>query len=598
MTQIIQNGISSLENLFAIATFRIPQYQRAYSWEEDPHLEAFIDDLRQQAAAQRKSKDKQYFLGTLLLHEEEIGNGRNIVNIVDGQQRMTTSVVFFAAALALIQAKIIDFSVERPALIRRSFVYDEDSETQKFKTIQEDEPFFQSSILGISAGHTVEDSPSTRRLKAAFDYFSSNVQSDEWEALIGALKTAKVMVYAVTSAEEATQIFELQNDRGKSLTSLEALKSFLMHCIYLHSKIQADNRLGALQIQFSKIFRTIESLAEWKRTPSEDQLLSNHCAAFLVWTEKEYNNPKHLVKAAIKAMNGSGVIAWIESFVSSLSESFLAIQEIFQKRDALPEFSELLLLGRMGSFWPLVLKTWRLDDSPSKKNFCKTCRLLEVFAFRGYAVANLRADTSLSSFQTEARDFEGDFEKLFTKLVEMSEWHDVEKRFLAGLDNTNFYAAEGDDAHYFLWRYENHLRSQKGKVQPLLSWRDFVEPRSFAAKLSVEHVAAQDNLIASTSVVWGADDPKPFHEVALHRLGNLVIDSVSPNSSKGKKDFSGKLKSLSENSIYLSQGELINFLADPEVLEWDVVAIQARHAKLIAFARQTWTASNWHGSKV
>ena len=39
------------------------------------------------------------------------------------------------------------------------------------------------------------------------------------------------MVYAVGSAEDATQIFELQNDRGKRLTSLEALKSFLMHCI-------------------------------------------------------------------------------------------------------------------------------------------------------------------------------------------------------------------------------------------------------------------------------------------------------------------------------------------------------------------------------
>jgi hypothetical protein len=30
MNQTIQNGISSLENLFAVNAFRIPQYQRAY----------------------------------------------------------------------------------------------------------------------------------------------------------------------------------------------------------------------------------------------------------------------------------------------------------------------------------------------------------------------------------------------------------------------------------------------------------------------------------------------------------------------------------------------------------------------------------------
>jgi hypothetical protein len=224
--------------------------------------------------------------------------------------------------------------------------------------------------------------------------------------------------------------------------------------------------------------------------------------------------------------------------------------------------------------------------------------LLEVFTFRGYAVANLRADTSLSSFQTEARDFSGDFEQLFTKLCEMSEWHDVEKRFLAGLDNPKFYNVEGSDAHYFLWRYENHLRSQKGKIQPLLSWRDFVEPRSFAAKLSVEHIAAQDSSIVSMDVVWDGNDLEPFREVALHRLGNLVIDSVSPNSAKGKKDFSDKLKSLSDNSIYLSQGELISFLTDPNALTWDVAAIQTRHKKLIDFARETWTATNWNKSQV
>lgn len=591
----MQNTIHSLADLFLVNRFQIPQYQRAYSWEEEPQLEAFLEDLRQQAATLKKSPNKRYFFGTFLLHEEDAGAGKKVVNVVDGQQRITTSVVFVATALSLHKKGVITLSAETAALLAHSFVSDGVTGVRKFRTIAEDEPFFQSAILGLAGGSSPQDSPSARRLQAAADFFTGSVKPDEWESILPALTTANVMVYAVHSAEDATQIFELQNDRGKRLTSLEALKSFLMHCIYLHSPEQADERLGAMQTQFSKIFRTIERLAELNRTPDEDQLLSNHCAAYLWWTDKEYNNPKHLVKSVVKEKSGVEVVEWIERFVSDLVESFRTIEELFLKRDSLPEFSELLLLNRMGPFWPLILKTWRFDTSEPKAAFLKTCRLLDVFTFRGYAVANLRADTNLSPLQIAARDFTGNFGMLHNHLAGLCRGHDLDNRFNAGLDNPYFYQSEGKDAHYLLWRYENYLRKQPGKQQPLLSWRDFVEPRSFAAKFSVEHVAAQANEIAKVEVKWAEGDaPKPFAEVAMNRLGNLVIDSISPNSSKGKKDFCDKLKNLAENSIYLSQGELINFVKDRDLPVWSVEAVHARHELLINFARKEWDPATWH----
>ena len=590
MTQTIQNGISSLENLFALYSFRIPQYQRAYSWVRDPHLEAFLEDLRQQVITQKKNSEKGYFLGTLLLHEEDIGGGRRVVNVVDGQQRMTTSVVFIATALAMQADGKISIESENPALLRRNFVHDDTTGCQKFRTIDEDGPFFQSMILRIAAGPCKDESPSSRRLKEAFRYFEENVNPGEWEELIRVLRTAKIMIYAVASAEDATQIFELQNDRGKPLTNLEALKSYLMHCIYLHSAVRADDRLATVQTHFATIYRSVEALAESKRTPDENQILSNHCAAFLSWSGSGYYDPKNLVKTTIKEMDGAEVVTWIENFVSSLVKSFRTIEDLFSKRDQLPEFSQLLLLGRMQPFWPMILKTWRLDSTPGKKDFLKTCRLLEVFTFRGYAVANLRSDTGLPTFYAAARDLkEGGFTGLFQLLANMSFEHNLEERFSTGLDFSCFYNTGGKDTLYLLWRYENQLREQPGKIQPLLSWRDFDEPRNDAAKFNVEHIAAQSNPMSDRMVKWNEDgEPKPFHEAALNRLGNLVIDSTSLNSSKGKKDFHLKLKSLSENSSYLSQGELIQFLRDRDVLVWDVDAIRSRHEHLIKFAKLTW----------
>ena len=596
MNQTIQNGISSLKTLFASNNFKIPQYQRAYSWVQDPHLEAFLEDLRLQVDTQKKTPDKSYFLGTLLLHEEDVGDGRREVNIVDGQQRMTTAVVFIATALALHADKSVSLTRNNPALLRRFFVYDDDMGCQKFQTIQEDQPFFQSKVLQISAGDRQEDSPSSRRLEAAARYFKSEVKPDEWDDLVRILESAKVMVYAVNSAEDATQIFELQNDRGKRLTNLEALKSYLMHGIYLHSPVRANDRLAVIQTQFATIYRSVEKLAELKRAPDENQVLANHCAAFLRWSDAEYNDPKHLVKATIKKMDSKDVVPWIESFVASLVETFSTVEDLFGKRDVLPEFSELLLLDRMGSFWPLILKTWRLDQFAGKKDFLKVCRLLEVFTFRGYAVANLRSDTALSSFHTAARDFSGDFAGLFQRIANLSEEYNLESRFKDGLDNSYFYQSEGRDALYLLWRYENHLRSRPGKTAPPLTWRDFVEPQSYAAKFSVEHIAAQHNPVASTTVEWLPGEAKPFHEVAMNRLGNLVIDSFSTNGSKGKKDFCDKLVSLSTHSTYLSQGELVRFLDDEDTPVWDVEAIRKRHVDLIDFARRTWHPKTWHSS--
>lgn len=599
MTQTINNGISSLENLFSVNTFRIPQYQRAYSWEESPQLEAFLEDLRQQVKTQAKFPEKHYFLGTLLLHEQDVGAGRKVINIVDGQQRMTTSVIFIASALALHQSRRIALGSEKPALLRRNFITDDEGEGQKFQTIQEDEPFFQSRVLGIAPESGAGDTPSSRRLQSAVEFFSTKVSLDEWAPLLAALRTARVMVYVVNSAEDATQIFELQNDRGKPLTSLEALKSFLMHCIYLHSPARADGVLNALQAQFAKIFRAVEMLAEWPRAPDEDQLLSNHCAAFLGWTNKEYNNPKQLVKSIIKSLDDARVVDWIQGFVGSLAESYRSILEMFKKRDVLPELSELLLLGRMGSYWPLLMRVWRHDDSQDKRNYLKTCRLLEVFTFRGHAVAGLRSDTGNSVFYTLARDFSGDYTALFNSLCELSRSYDLERRFQSGLDDRKFYDWQAD-ARYLFWRYENHLRDQPGRKQPLLSWRDFVEPRSYAAKFSLEHIAAQDGPLSATEVEWGPGDVGSFHEIALHRLGNLVIDSISPNASKGKESFSGKIRSLSQSSIYLSQGELIDFVgaSESDSVDWGVDAIRKRHEHLIKFSCRTWHPNTWHQTEV
>lgn len=591
----MENTTHTLENLFKLSSFSIPQYQRAYAWEKEPQLDAFLDDLRQQAATRRSNPEKSYFLGTLLLHD--VGGGR--IDVVDGQQRLTTSVVFIAAALRELEEKQVPTAGLLNAKgLRNYFVYDEIQERQKFQTIVEDNPFFRSSILGLSNDGVSTDSPSSKRLKGAFDFFRAKVANDEWTELVQTLTSAKVMVYSVTNPADATLIFELQNDRGKKLTELEALKSYLMHLVYLHSKNPDDN-LREIQTQFAKIYRIIESLGDTIRAPSEDAILSYHCVAYLRWTANEWRTPKDLIKQTVRGLDTQiNVTAWVLQLASDLRETFVTIQTVLATRDDHPELAELMLLDRMASFWPIVIKTHRADNAPWKQQFRLTCRLMEVYAMRGYGISNLRADAGLTSLYVQARDFDGvSFTNLFNYLHGMCYWYDIQNRFVTGLDRPGLYNSNRRDVQYLLWRYENHKRSQKGKAVEKLGWRNYLQPADNRVRLSVEHIAAQQNPIAETMVLWDASGPEElFSDVALHRIGNLVLDSQSANSSKGKHDFSDKLESLSTHSTFLSQGELKGWASkkDDDELTWDVQSIKARQSVMIDFALKTWDPSTYH----
>ena len=76
---------SNIKRLFKTSEcFIIPAYQRAYSW---GHIqrEQFIQDLRDASDA--------YYLGHFLFEKEE---GKDVMYLIDGQQRLTTVVIFFS----------------------------------------------------------------------------------------------------------------------------------------------------------------------------------------------------------------------------------------------------------------------------------------------------------------------------------------------------------------------------------------------------------------------------------------------------------------------------------------------------------------------
>lgn len=90
----MNNGQKTLNDLFdGKKIFRIPEYQRAYAW-ENKQLSDFIDDFKNQKV------DKDYFFGTILFQEVGKKGAYDIIEIVDGQQRITTLIIFLNSLLS------------------------------------------------------------------------------------------------------------------------------------------------------------------------------------------------------------------------------------------------------------------------------------------------------------------------------------------------------------------------------------------------------------------------------------------------------------------------------------------------------------------
>ena len=76
--------------------FRIPSYQRAYAWDQK-NWTVFVEDLLEQATSVHAER-KSYYLGHFLLEEER----ESRVGLIDGQQRLTTAMLFCAAAISVL----------------------------------------------------------------------------------------------------------------------------------------------------------------------------------------------------------------------------------------------------------------------------------------------------------------------------------------------------------------------------------------------------------------------------------------------------------------------------------------------------------------
>ena len=561
----------TVKKLFGLVDkFIIPAYQRAYAWGAQQR-EQLIEDL--------KDASRNYYMGHFLFEKNK--DDQDEYFIIDGQQRMTTVVIFFSCLIHELMRRGYEETFINS--IRRTYLINT-SDTQRFHTVSYDDPFFRRYIVerevGVDDSKALEeykaDSSSQLNLKECREYFDKVFGETETDDLVRwtrVLAGATITYLEVERKEDAAQIFAFQNDRGKDLTNLEVLKSFFMLQIYLKGEKKQGELINSLEESFRKIYSIIVKL----KTP-EDFVLRYFWMAYV----KGYNTEKTLQE--IKDEYKSRPINDVTHFLEDLAEAFKYVLEVEQSQETV-----VINLNRENNLaWSLpVLIKAKVVAKLSKNTMNCLLHLMENFTFRAMVRGGRASIESRLNRLIDGANNEETFKaniRQFIDNLQNEYWSD--KQFREAL-NSGYLYYRSKACAYLLWRYEETLQS-KGYEKSLYWIKDE----------TLEHIAPQTEKGEQIANGYGTYDDKEHPELGiesgewLHSIGNMVLASRSHNSSMKNNPFKDKLASFGKANILMQQKEINDQFKDVAEPIWDQAVIKARGERIIEAAMKIWDINN------
>lgn len=542
--------------------FAVPNYQRAYSWEvgsdEDKEVPQFLRDLKEHPLSV-----PQYHLGHFLF-EEDIQN-RNKFWIIDGQQRMTTVIIFMSCIYNRL-IKEDGFEKETVNIFNEYLKNNDDA--QKFCTVDYDNNYFLNVI--IEKREDKADTKSRRRINEARIYLQKEVDNESIENLLrwkNLVENAKITTDTVNDKAEATQIFTFQNDRGKELTNLEKLKAYLMLQIYLSCKttdVDPNNAIAFVEREFESIYKSLERID----IADENQILNYHTTAFVALTGTAIER----IKNAFGKLTEAEKQKWIKDFSVSLKRTFEFTISIQEKRNQNSSIPDIIYLDTPNSF-PLLLKLYHFYNAGG--DIEKTLRLVEIILFKcKYTIGNYYSNY----LPNLALEYKGDLSWLNSRLTQYAkfgfkDYWNFDGDFIKYLEGDNHYFSL---TRYLLWKYENFLRNQVR--EPSMIFPEFSNLYGTAKfENTIDHWTPQNP--------YDVEYEKEFNDKYLHNIGNMVLSTRGRNAS----DSNSLPSERSTISTLISRQKL-----EPFKGKWGKDEIKQRQAEIAAFAKDYWNPEKVH----
>ncbi|MFP6240397.1 DUF262 domain-containing protein [Helicobacter pylori] len=563
----------NLDGVIEKGVFEIPSYQRGYAWQER-QLKDFWNDLEHVS----KLGDKFHYMHSLTLRGLENELEDSAFEIIDGQQRLATSLILLGLLAKTTQNKDPKYSLINLEPILSYKYY---GLSEAFRAIMEEKDLerFQTSFYA-------------KNLIDAYAFFKEKISDTPvgtLEKMFDAL--IKKMLFSVVELNDNRidpfSSFETINNRGKDLSTLELLKNRLHFVAYeICDEEDLENLQQEINDTYTRIYHDLRQF--------EDAHLESFLKHFVAYYYGENSKFKErLLNTAFDAHKKyddlydeyekiNDLLLYLSYsskvwyFLHTLDDEELRIEITSKMRGLLDKMRRLNALSD-NAFLPLLLSLLTIQlavRSGSERHYTtqeleNLLEYLERFGFLIYGVAGKNTAKNewigLAFKAIQACRFWGDkitienlptLEKNFFK----GEHSGLEllEEYIHSKKNTEKWYRWGKALNYLLYEYELYHNPET-----TLNFDDSIE--------SIEHILPQkpDQGYSAKEKSW-AKNPH-----IVHALGNLLLIPKNANSSLSNKPFDEKRKAYLKGSY--SEKEVAKNAS------FGVAQIKERSEKLLDF---------------
>ena len=522
-------------------SFFIPPFQRAYAWGR-PEIERYFSDISRiiESEIDKKQHDKlEHFFGTVVIKEEKAGFANKSV-VVDGQQRLTTTLIF------LIALRDCETDTVKQDYITQNYLTNNSSSFQdkiKLKQVTKDWDSYRALVT--------KSQPNPGVISIAYELLKKLITEKrkfnpevEFEHYIIAIQRINVAVIFLDErpfkGEDPQIIFETLNSLGKPLTLSDLVRNFVLLNMEsnkqsdIYEKIWHPKIEDVLNENSSKFFR---DYLQYKTASSLKVVSDNN-------TKELYQQFKDFVEENFEDHNDfvNDIVRFVKCYKWIITE--IINESISTNNTKDKEIKELLRNIfhdiKAEAFKPFVLglleyHQYTVNDVKLSDEFLiATLTTIRTYLIRRRILGLTQGENK--NIVTFSKKIEG-LSKGNIQMIELltNVFYRLrlpnDNEIKTSLTTMNFYEGSKQYSKFILGKIEEH--NTKVSV-------DFRNP-----KITIEHIMPQ-TLEDSWKVELG-ENYKDIHKNYIHNIGNLILTEF--NSEIGNKPFEEKKRKLETSSL-------------------------------------------------
>lgn len=557
----MKTGDSRVLNLLSNndVTFFIPPYQRNYEWDEEM-CKILFNDIKNIS----KGNNIQHFFGSVIYYSESsiFGEPTKLI-LVDGQQRLTTTMLFLVA----IRDRSHDASLKNTIdskYLKNNNVSSNDTELKiKLKQVESDWQSYKNIILGKDLGEKDKETNVFKNYKLFLNLLSGMSESELLLLIEKGLNNFNIVTIQLepekNSWEKPQEIFESMNSLGKPLSLADLVRNYLLlgkssdeqNHLYHNYWMKIENNLKGKDESFSnssfiRDYMQLKGEKSYKKATD-----TNHKELYRNFKELfSKDSQNDLIEKLAEYSDQYTVLAGYKSSGDA---------KIDQKLDDL-KFLE------SSSFYSFILGLLflRKKERFSDEDTLQILNALFIYITRRRLLRLTQGENKEAPMLV----------KHFSELIESDDKHE---KMLSILSEQAYYLRlpSNRELYDYLSAEQNNfynLRSGKFVLSLIEEFKTKSRPKQNDKYLQVEHIMPQ-----SLNESWKKEiglNYEEVHDNYLHNIGNLTL--IRHNQELSNKPFSEKKDIFRDNTgLQIAKDKII------DASRWDENEIRNRAEYLI-----------------